>query len=78
VRELGLPTLIVQGGATRLPLRCIRGLLRSAMPRAKFEVVPDAGHMLPITHRDRVNALIAAHIHRNSDFNGEHHAKPAA
>jgi pimeloyl-ACP methyl ester carboxylesterase len=48
------------------------------MPRAKFEVVPDAGHMLPITHRDRVNALIAAHIHRNSDFNGEHHAKPAA
>ena len=78
MRDLGLPTLIVQGGATRLPLRCICGLLRSAMPQAKFEVVPDAGHMLPITHRDRVNALIAAHIHRNSDFNGEHHAKLAA
>jgi pimeloyl-ACP methyl ester carboxylesterase len=48
------------------------------MPQANFEVVPDAGHMLPITHRDRVNALIADHIHRNTDFQGVHHAKLAA
>ena len=78
VRDLGVPTLIVQGGATRLPSRCVCRLLREAMPQAKFEVVADAGHMLPITHRDQVNALIAAHVHRNSDFQGEDHAKLAA
>ncbi|HEY1288713.1 MAG TPA: alpha/beta fold hydrolase [Burkholderiales bacterium] len=78
VRDLGLPTLIVQGGATRLPSRCVCRLLRAAMPQAKFEVVPDAGHMLPITHREQVNALVAAHIQRNSDLNGEHHARLAA
>jgi len=83
VRELGVPTLIVQGGATRLPSRCVCGLLRAAMPQAKFEMVPDAGHMLPITHRDEVNALIAEHIHdnsvhRNTNFQGANHAKLAA
>ena len=78
VRDLGLPTLIVQGDATRLPSRCVCRLLRATMPHAKFEVVPDAGHMLPITHHNQVNALIAAHIHRNSDSNGEHHARLAA
>jgi pimeloyl-ACP methyl ester carboxylesterase len=78
VRDLGLPTLIVQGGATRLPSRCVCRLLRAAMPTAQFEVVPDAGHMLPITHRDQVNALIADHIHRNADLQGIHHAKLAA
>jgi pimeloyl-ACP methyl ester carboxylesterase len=78
VRDLGLPTLIVQGGATRLPSRCVCRLLRGALPQAKFEMVPAAGHMLPITHRDQVNALIATHIHRNSDFQGEDHARLAA
>ena len=83
VRDLGLPTLIVQGGATRLPSRCVSRLLRAAMPYAKFEVVPDAGHMLPITHREQVNALIADHIHRNTvhrntDFQGVNHARLAA
>ena len=78
VRDLGLPTLIVQGGATRLPSRCVCGLLRTAMPQAEFEVVPEAGHMLAITHRDRVNALIADHIHRSTNFHGVHHAKLAA
>jgi len=78
VRDLGLPTLIVQGGATRLPSRCVCTLLRKAMPQAKFEVVPGAGHMLPITHRDQVNALIAEHIHHNSDLQGTDHAKLAA
>lgn len=78
VRDLGLPTLIVQGSATRLPSRRICRLLRAAMPEAKFELVPGAGHMLPITHREPVNALIAAHIQRNSDYPGEDHARLAA
>lgn len=78
VCDLGLPTLLVRGGATRLPSRRVCERLRRAMPEARFEIVPGAGHMLPITHREPVNALIAAHIERHSTFEGERHAKLAA
>ena len=78
VRDIALPTLVLQGGSTKLPSRRVCERLRRAMPEACFEIVPGAGHMLPITHREPVNALIAAHIERNSTFEGEHHAKLAA
>jgi pimeloyl-ACP methyl ester carboxylesterase len=78
VRDIALPTLVLQGGCTKLPSRRVCERLRRAMPEARFEIVPGAGHMLPLTHREPVNALIAAHIERNSTFEGERHAKLAA
>ena len=62
VRELRVRTLLIQGGATKLPSRCLCKRLRDALPVAQFSVVPGAGHMLPMTHRDAVNALVAGHI----------------
>ena len=62
VKDISAPTLIVQGGCTTLPARCVCHRLRRALPAAQFEVVRGAGHMLPITHRDAVNALVAAHL----------------
>jgi pimeloyl-ACP methyl ester carboxylesterase len=67
VCEIALPALLVQGGCTALPSRCICARLRTALPEAAFRVVQGAGHMLPITHRDHVNALIASHIEANSN-----------
>jgi pimeloyl-ACP methyl ester carboxylesterase len=61
VRNIALPALIVQGGSTKVPSRCICRRLRDALPAA-LEIVPGAGHMAPITHRDEVNHAIAAHI----------------
>lgn len=66
VRDIALPTLLVQGGSTTLPSRCVCARLRTALPQAAFRVVPGAGHMLPITHRDPVNALIGAHLEASS------------
>ncbi|HYG56166.1 MAG TPA: alpha/beta hydrolase [Burkholderiales bacterium] len=66
MRRVGAPTLLVQGGCTKLPSRCVVHRLRAALPTAQWEVVQGAGHMLPITHRERVNALIAAHIDANA------------
>ena len=66
VCDIELPTLLVQGGCTRLPSRCVCARLRVALPDASFRVVQGAGHMLPVTHRDQVNALIAAHIDANA------------
>jgi len=66
VRDIALPTLLVQGGCTKLPSRCVCRRLRDALPAARFSAVRGAGHMLPVTHRDEVNALIASHIHANA------------
>ena len=83
VCDIALPTLLVQGGCTRLPSRCICARLRTALPEAVFRVVQGAGHMLPITHRDQVNALIAAHLEASSinafrALTGGSHASHAA
>ena len=71
--DIDLPTLLVQGGCTQLPSRCVCARLRMALPDANFRVVQGAGHMAPITHRDQVNALIAVQIHANA-----FHARRAA
>ncbi len=76
--DIALPTLLVRGGCTKLPSRSVCQRLRVALPAAAFKVVRGAGHMLPITHRDEVNALIAAHIDGGSTYQGEDHAKLAA
>ena len=59
---LSLSTLLIQGGNTELPSRCVCKALRDAQARWRFEVVRGAGHMAPITHRDAVNELIAGHL----------------
>lgn len=66
VTEITAPTLLVQGGCTMLPSRCVCQRLRMALPDARFRVVRGAGHMLPLTHRDAVNALICAHLESNA------------
>lgn len=62
VSGLRVPTLLLQGGCTTLPARCVCKRLRDALPGARFNVVRGAGHMLPVTHRDAVNTLIAGHL----------------
>lgn len=59
---LSVPTLLVQGGGTQLPSRCVCKRLRDARPGWRFDVVQGAGHMLPLTHREAVNQLVAEHL----------------
>src|SRR5262245_44083858 len=67
-REIELPTLLVQGGCTTLPSRCVCKRLRDALPAVQFRVVQGAGHMLPVTHRDQVNTLIRDFIHQGGSY----------
>jgi pimeloyl-ACP methyl ester carboxylesterase len=64
--DVAVPTLVVQGGRTRLPTQRICERLADTLPEARSATVPAAGHMLPITHRDEVNRLIAAHLDTNA------------
>lgn len=65
-RDLPLPALLLQGACSPLPTRRICELLARVLPESRLATIEGAGHMAPLTHRDRVNALIAAHIELNS------------
>jgi pimeloyl-ACP methyl ester carboxylesterase len=66
VCDIAAPTLLIQGGCTTSPSRCVCARLRVALPDASFRVVQGAGHMAPLTHREMVNALIAEHLDAHS------------
>lgn len=60
--EMALPTLVLQGACSPRPTRRICELITQALPNASIRTIEGASHMLPLTHRDAVNALIAAHL----------------
>jgi len=72
-RAVELPTLVLQGGATRAPTRRVCELLAATLPDVRRKVVAGAGHMLPITHRAEVDAQIVAHLeaHRRQRVDDE-------
>ena len=61
---LFVPVLLLQGSASPLPTRRICSQLARVLSDARIEVVEGAGHMLPLTHADLVNASVAAHLQR--------------
>jgi pimeloyl-ACP methyl ester carboxylesterase len=59
---LFMPTLLVEGSASPLPARRICGQLSRIISGSQLQVIEGAGHMLTLTHAERVNALVAAHL----------------
>jgi pimeloyl-ACP methyl ester carboxylesterase len=51
-------TLLMCGGATRPALRAIATVLQQQFPHWALDVVPDCGHMAPLTHVDTINARL--------------------
>lgn len=62
MRQVRQPALLVQGGLTKLSTRCVSHCLAMALPAVSYKVVRGAGHMLPLTHRDELNRLVARHL----------------
>jgi pimeloyl-ACP methyl ester carboxylesterase len=77
--RLDLPTLVIRGGTSPIPVRRIAWHLARTLPRVQLETIEHAGHMAPLTHADEVHALVAAHLGRNAmrARRGDH-AVPAA
>jgi pimeloyl-ACP methyl ester carboxylesterase len=65
-RWLRVPTLVLRGEESPGPARRVAALLSATLPDACMNTVTGAGHMLPLTHRDKVNAAIAAHLADNA------------
>ncbi len=53
-----MPTLVVCGGGTTAPERRVTEILCDEIPECRYEVIPDAEHMSPLTHPDEVARLI--------------------
>ena len=47
-------------------LRRIATLVAQVLPNARLRTIEGAGHMLPLTHHEAVNAAIAEHLSRNT------------
>jgi pimeloyl-ACP methyl ester carboxylesterase len=60
--RIAAPALILEGARSPAPTRRLAALLEAALPAARRVVVEGAGHMLPLTHEDAVNALILRHL----------------
>ncbi len=60
------PALILRGAASPRPTRRIAALVAQVLPDARLQTIEGAGHMLPLTHREPVNAAIAEHLSRNT------------
>lgn len=61
-RQLSMPTMLFSGGRSPAPVQRIVKRLTSAIPRAWHIPVPDAGHMLAVTHAADINPQIIRHI----------------
>lgn len=60
------PTLVLCGEYARGPSRRIAEILANALQRVTLQMIPQAGHMSPVTHPDEVNNSILDHLYRNS------------
>ena len=75
---LSIPTLLISGGTSPYLTQRIVQRLASTIDGAETRHFPQAGHMLPITHAQLVNPVIAAHILGADDLSGVHAQRGSA
>ena len=63
---IACPTLVVMGLDLPLPSLRVTELVARAIPGAELAIVPDAGHMLPLTDPHLLDPMIARHLMRAS------------
>jgi pimeloyl-ACP methyl ester carboxylesterase len=62
--RLRIPTLLFSGGLSPFLTQRIAARLAALIEGAQIRHLPDAGHMLPLTHAAAINPVIAGHIAR--------------
>ena len=68
--SLRVPTLLLSGGLSPYVTQRIVQRLGAIIDGAEIRHLPDAGHMLPLTHASSVNPAIAGHIARADELAG--------
>jgi lipase len=62
LKRIAVSTLALMGLGSRLPSMRTTELIAGAIPAAKLALIPDAGHMAPLTDPHLVDPLIRAHL----------------
>ena len=73
-RRIAVPTLVLRGARSPRPTRRIAELVAESLPESRLQTIDGAGHMLPLSHKEAVNAAVAEHLRRS--MAGRH--RPAA
>jgi pimeloyl-ACP methyl ester carboxylesterase len=60
LRGLHVPTMLVNGLRSPKPVQHIAAMLEAVLPNAERHTLPDAGHMIPLSHAAQLAGLIAA------------------
>jgi len=63
-RGIGAPTLVLCGSRSPAPAQRIAEIVAASLSRSRLQTIEGAGHMLPLTHPEIVNAAIATHLFR--------------
>jgi len=66
LHTLRVPVLVVTGSADLPDIQRAAREIADRIPGARLEVIPDAKHMLTITHASRFNRLLADFLDRNA------------
>ena len=69
LRDIEAPIQLIRGGKSTGAAKAVVDLLREILPGAGFVEIEEAGHMLPLTHPQRVNPMIERFLdeHRASE-----------
>jgi len=60
--DLDVPVLYLTASESPASVRGVARLLTKVLPRVTASEVEGVGHMAPVTHPDRINALIERHL----------------
>ena len=62
LERLSAPALVMCGERTTIPDRRVTEILRDHIPRCRYEVIPGAEHMSPLSHPEFIARAIERHV----------------
>ncbi len=62
LERFSVPTLVMCGDKTTVPDRRVAEILRDHIPRSRYELIPGAEHMSPLSHPEFVAEAIERHV----------------
>ena len=66
LEQLSLPTLVMCGEKTTVPDRRLTEILRDHIPQCRYEVIPGAEHMSPLSHPAIIAEAVERHINAHA------------
>jgi pimeloyl-ACP methyl ester carboxylesterase len=62
LEQFSLPTLVMCGEKTTVPDRRVTEILRDHIPQCRYELIPGADHMSPLSHPEFIAEAVERHI----------------